>query len=60
MGKNDKEAIKRIEKRLRDHFRHETHTHTKRKKTKGRDSTVYSIMRQTALSGFISLRNNLY
>mmetsp|Transcript_3892 Transcript_3892/g.4016 ORF Transcript_3892/g.4016 Transcript_3892/m.4016 type:complete len:162 (+) Transcript_3892:2-487(+) len=59
-GKNNKEAIERIEKRLRDHFRHEAHKKTPKKKTKGRDSTVYSTMRQTALSGFISVKNNLY
>ena len=58
-GKNNKEAIERIEKRLRDHFRHKAHTKPK-KKTKRRDSTIYSTMRQTALSDFISLKNDLY
>ena len=58
-GKNNKESIDRIEKRLRDYYRHEAHTKTK-KKTKRRDSTVYSTMRQTSLSGFISLKNELY
>ena len=58
-GKNNRGAIERIEKRLRDHFRHEAHKNPK-KKTKGRDSTVYFTMRQTALSDFISLKNDLY
>ena len=30
------------------------------KKTKSRDSTVYSTMGQTSLCGFISLKNDLY
>ena len=58
-GKNNAESIDRIEKRQRDFYRHEAHKKT-RKKKRNRDSTVYSTMRQTALSGFISLKNDLY
>ena len=58
-GKNNKESIDRIEKQLRDYYRHEAHKKPK-KKTRCRDSTVYSTMRQTPLSGFISLKNDLY
>ena len=58
-GTNNKEAIDRIGKRQRDFYRNEAHKKP-RKKKKNRDSTVYSTMRQTALSGFISLKNNLY
>ena len=58
-GKNNKESIDRIEKRQRDFNRQEAHKKPKKKK-RNRDSTVYSTMRQTALSGFISLKNNLY
>ena len=58
-GKNNKEAIDRIEKRQRDFYQHKAHKKSKKKK-RSRDSTVYSTMRQTALSGFISLKNDLY
>ena len=58
-GTNNKEAIDRIEKRQRDFYRHKAHKKP-RKKKRNRDSTVYSTMRQTALSGFISLKNDLY
>ena len=58
-GKNNTESIDRIEKRQRDFYRHEAHKKP-RKKKRNRDSTVYSTMRQTALSGFISLKNDLY
>ena len=57
--KNNREIIKRVEKRQRDHFQHEAHKKP-RKKTKGRDSTVYSTTRQTSLCDFISLKNDLY
>ena len=43
-GGNNKETIDRIEKRLRDYYRHKAHTKTK-KKMKRRDDTVYSTMR---------------
>ena len=59
-GKNNKESIDRIEKRLRDYYWYEAHHKKPKKKTRSRDSTVYSTMRQTALSGFISLKNDLY
>ena len=58
-GTNNKEAIDRIEKRQREFYRHEAHKKP-RKKKRNRDSTVYSTMRQTALNGFISLKNDLY
>ena len=58
-GKNNTEAIERLEKRQREFYRHEAHKKP-RKKKRNRDSTVYSTMRQTALSGFISLKNDLY
>ena len=58
-GKKNREIIARAKKRQRDHFRQETHKKPK-KKPKGRDSTVYSTMRQTSLCGFISLKNDLY
>ena len=58
-GTNNKEAVDRIEKRQRDFYRHEAHKKPRKKKRK-KDSTVYSTMRQTALSGFIFLKNNLY
>ena len=58
-GKNNKETINRIEKRLRDYYRHEAHKKPKNK-MRSWDSTVYSTMRQIALSGFISLKNDLY
>mmetsp|Transcript_18530 Transcript_18530/g.20387 ORF Transcript_18530/g.20387 Transcript_18530/m.20387 type:complete len:161 (+) Transcript_18530:85-567(+) len=58
-GTNNKEAVNRIEKRQRDFYRHEAHKKPRKKKRK-KDSAVYSTMRQTALSGFISLKNDLY
>ena len=58
-GTNNKEAVDRIEKRQRDFYRHEAHKKPRKKKRK-KDSAVYSTMRQTALSGFISLKNDLY
>ena len=58
-GKNNTESIDRIEKRQRNFYRHKAHKKP-RKKKRNRDSTVYSTMRQTALSGFISLKNDLY
>ena len=57
-GNNNRAALERLEKRYRDQFRNEAHKKS-RKKRKGRDSTVYSTMRQTSLSGFISLKNDL-
>ena len=53
-GKNNTESIDRMEKRQRDFYRHEAQK-KRRKKKRNRDSTVYSKMRQTALSGFMSL-----
>ena len=58
-GKNNTEAIERLEKRQREFYRHEAHKKP-RKKKRNRDSAVYSTMRQTALSGFTSLKNDLY
>ena len=58
-GMNNKEAVDRIEKRQRDFYRHEAHKKPRKKKRK-KDSAVYSTMRQTALSGFISLKKDLY
>ena len=58
-GKNNTEAIERLEKRQRVFYRHEAHKKPRKKKRK-RDSTVYSTKRQTALSGFISLKTDLY
>ena len=54
-GTNNKEAIDRIEKRQRDFYQHKAHKKP-RKKKRNRDSTVYSTMRHTALSGFISVK----
>ena len=58
-GKNNRAVLERLEKRYRDHFQHKTHKKPK-KKTKGRDSTVYYTMRQMSQSSFISLNNDLY
>ena len=57
--KNHKEVIERLEKRYKDHFRHEEHKKP-RKKMKGRDITVHSTLRQTSLSGFVSISTNMY
>ena len=57
-GKKNRE-IERAEKQQRDHFKNKQYKKSQ-KKTKSRDSTVYSTMRQTSLCGFISLKNNLY
>ena len=46
-GKNNRAVIERVDKRHRDHFWHKAHKKPK-KKTKGRDSTIYSTMRQTS------------
>ena len=58
-GKNNIAVLEILEKRYRDYFGHKAHKKS-RKKTIGRDSTVYFTMRQTSLSRFISLLNNLY
>ena len=58
-GNNNKAVLERLEKRHRDHFRHKAHKKP-RKKTKGRNSTVYSTLRQTPLSSYITLKNDLY
>ena len=58
-GKKNREIIERAEKRERDHFKNKQYKKPRRK-TKSRDSTVYSTMRQTSLCGFISLKNDLY
>ena len=57
LGKNNKEVLEQLEKRYRDHFWHQEHKKPW-KKTKGRDSTVYSTMRQTPLSGLYPLRTS--
>ena len=49
----------RKEKRQRIQFKNEQYKKP-RKKTKSRNSTVYSTMRQQSLCGFISLNNDLY
>ena len=48
-GKNNKEAIERLDRQNRDHFRHKAYKKP-RKKNKGKDSTVHSTLRQTSLS----------
>ena len=58
-GKNNREIIDRTENRQRTQFKNEQYKKP-RKKKKGRDSTVYSTMKQQSLSGFISLHNDLY
>ena len=58
-GKKNREIIERTENRQRIQFKNEQYKKT-RKKTKGRDSTEYSTMRQTSLCGFISVKNDLY
>ena len=58
-GKKIREIIERAEKRQRDHFKNKQYKKP-RKKTKSRDSTVYSTMRQQSLCGFISLNNDLF
>ena len=58
-GKKNREIIERTENRQRIQFKNEQYKKP-RKKTKSRDSTVYSTMRQTSLSGYMSLKNNLY
>ena len=60
-GKYNRAILERVEKRHKDHFRPKVHKKPK-KKTKGKGTTVYSILilRQTSQSGFISLRNNFY
>ena len=58
-GKKNKEIIERTENRQREQFKTEQYKKS-RKKTKSRDSTVYSTMRQTSLCGFTFLKNDLY
>ena len=58
-GKNNRDRIERNENRERRQFKNEQYKKP-RKKRKGRDSTVYSTMKQQSLSGFISLHNDLY
>ena len=58
-GNNNRAVLERLEKSYKDHFRHKAHKKPQ-KKTKGRDSTVYSTLRQMSLSGFISLKNDVY
>ena len=58
-GKKNREIIERTENRQRAQFKNEQYKKP-RKKTKSRDGTVYSTMRQTSLCGFISLKNDLY
>ena len=58
-GKNNRNIIEREEDRQRQRFKNEQYKKP-RKKKKGRDSTVYSTMKQQSLSGFISLHNDLY
>ena len=56
-GQHNREKLERLEKRYRDHFRHNAHKKPQKKK-KGSDSTVHPTLRQTSLSGFVSLNNN--
>ena len=58
-GKNKKEIIERTENRQRKQFKNEQYKKP-RKKSTGRDSTIYSTMKEQSLSGFISLHNDLY
>ena len=58
-GKDIREAIKRLEKRYRDYFRHKEHKKPQKKK-KGRDSPVHSALRKISLGGFLSLINDMY
>ena len=58
-GKKNREIIERTENRQRMQFKNEQYKKP-RKKTKSRDSTVYSTMRQQSLCGFIPLNNELY
>ena len=61
-GKKNKEIIERTEKEQRNDREttfNTKHTKKTKKKTIKRDSTVYSIMRQTSLCGFISLKDVL-
>ena len=41
-GKNKKEAIERLDKRNRDHFRHKVHTKTWKKERKEQYSTFHT------------------
>ena len=50
-GKKNREIIEWTENRQRIQFKNEQYKNP-RKKTKGRDSTVYSTLRQTSLCGF--------
>ena len=58
-GQKNRDIIERNENRERRQFKNEQYKKP-RKKSKGRDSTVYSTMKQQSLSGFISLHNDLY
>ena len=58
-GKKNREKIERTENRQRIQFKNEQYMKP-RKKTKSKDSTIYSTMRQQSLSGYISLNNDLY
>ena len=58
-GQNNRDIIERNENRERRQFQNEQYKKP-RKKSKSRDSTVYSTMKQQSLSGFISLHNDLY
>ena len=58
-GQKNRDIIERNENRERRQFKNEQYKKP-RKKNKGRDSTVYSTMKQQSLSGFISLHNDLY
>ena len=58
-GKKNREIIERTENRQRIQFKNEQYKKP-REKTRSRDSTVYSAMRQQSLCGCISLNNDLY
>ena len=58
-AKKNRKIIERTENRQRIQFKNEQYNKL-RKKTKSKDSTVDSTMRQTSLCGFISLNNDLY
>ena len=62
-NRRKKEAVGGLEKRYRDQLRNKEYKKSRKKmKVKKRDSTVYSTLSQTLLSGFVfvSITNNLY
>ena len=59
-GKENQEAIKRLDRQKWDQFIHEAHKKPRKKRKKGEDGTVYSTLGQTSMSSFVSLNNTLY